>query len=469
MEEVGHEVLRDRAVALDELVREVEPQDVLAVGVGLDERVDGGVVAALRVVGPLAAREDGEEEDLRLGLLRADVRKERPDAARGVLRLVAVVVVRADHEHDELRAVAGEFAVPHAPDVVLHAVAADAEGEDAVGLAQLREDVPPVALPAGGDRVAEEDEVVLGRPLGNRAAVALEGVEPHLGIPPPAFALEADEGGRAGGGGKIRLRRFRGGGGRGRTGTRRVARAGVFDERQDAGGPRFVAGGGGMEAVGERLGGQGAVRREEAGREVAPENRLAVRELPDLAVHHVVAHAAGVLGRCAAREDGAEDDLRAGLLRADLVEHRAHADDRVGGRLLLEGPVPRVVRADHQDDRLRLVTVEFAVVEPPQDVFRAVRAVAEVERVVGRAGEVLLPLRAPVALPEVRDRVADEDDARTARLHALQLLRVALHPPAVRVRVLRHGRDRTNVRPGDGRNGKGQHQNQFLHFLTLLQ
>ena len=100
-----------------------------------------------------------------------------------------------------------------------------------------------------------------------------------------------------------------------------------------------------------------------------------------------------------------EDELRAGLFRADLGGDLLHGLRDVRG----VGVVRRVVvRADHQDDVLCLVAVQFAVRDAPQDVLRAVAAVAEVQD--GAPLRELLPARGMLPLPEVHDGVAQQDE-----------------------------------------------------------
>jgi hypothetical protein len=71
------------------------------------------------------------------------------------------VIVRADHEHDQLGIEPIEIAVLHAPEDLRHLVAADGVVEDLdVGVALLSSRSLAVALPEVGDRVAVEDEVV---------------------------------------------------------------------------------------------------------------------------------------------------------------------------------------------------------------------------------------------------------------------------------------------------------------------
>ena len=210
----------------------------------------------------------------------------------------------------------------------------------------------------------------------------------------------------------------------------------LVDERQHRARPDFVAARVRVEEVGEELAAEAALRVEELVAEVAPDHAPAVGERRELLVDHVVAAAERIVRVWAAREDGREDRARLRLLLGDHLEDALHAHDRVDRRLLREREVPGVVRADHEQDALRLVAVELAALgEAPEDVFRAVGARAEVQRLVRPVGKVLLPLGLAVALPEMRDRVADEYDLRAAIGDVLQLLGMALHLPAVRIAV----------------------------------
>ena len=158
-----------------------------------------------------------------------------------------------------------------------------------------------------------------------------------------------------------------------------------------------------MEAVGHhplRV----AVLVEEAVREVAPKHVLAVAVPADFAVHRVVAETVRVVLVRAAREDRRQHDLGLRLLRADLLQDVADAEDGVHRRLVGEFlEVSGVVRADHEEHALRLVAVEFAVVETPQHMLRAVAARSEVEHLPVALGEVLLLLILALAFPEVGD------------------------------------------------------------------
>ena len=182
----------------------------------------------------------------------------------------------------------------------------------------------------------------------------------------------------------------------------------AVDDRHDAVRPELVAHGPGVEEVGDERFGDATVGQEELGVQVAPHDAAAVRELHDLAVDDGVLDAAGVVGELAAGEDGVQDDARGGLFFEEAVHDGLDAEDGVGRRFV--GRVARVVGADEKDEGLRLVAVELAVVDAPEDVFGAVAAETELKRAVRLAREVLVPGRLAGAVPVVRDRVADEDD-----------------------------------------------------------
>ena len=226
-----------------------------------------------------------------------------------------------------------------------------------------------------------------------------------------------------------------------------------------------------MQQVGHEFDGQTAVGAEHLPREVAPDDALAVAESGNDLVDLLVA-AADRTGRVrAARKDRAQQRLGLRLLLANLLEDALDAPDRVRRRFFAFREVSRVVRADHQDNGLGLIAVQLAVVEPPEDMLRAICGVAEVEGAKRTAREVLAPLRLAVGLPEVRNGIADEHHLRRAvgehRLALDPLLLEALHPPAVRIGVLRHGRDRANVGQRHRRRHRHAHHHHALHRLTF--
>ena len=170
-----------------------------------------------------------------------------------------------------------------------------------------------------------------------------------------------------------------------------------------------------------------------------------------------------MVGRRAARKDRRQDYRRLRLLRADCLQYLADAENRVARRLLFDREVSGVVRADHEEDALRLVAVELAaLVEAPEDVLRAVGGDAEVEHLHVAFGEVLPELRLAVRFPEVRDRVADEYDLRAAVRHDLHLFGVAFPLPCVllAVVVVRDGADRRKR----GRGAKRRRNSHYCFF-----
>ena len=274
------------------------------------------------------------------------------------------------------------------------------------------------ALPAVGDGVAHHHDVVFDRAVVHDLVALLE-----VARRPVVSAAQRRRRDR-------RSARVPGRAGRPDGRNRRVWGGGehLVDERQHRARPDFVAARVRVEEVGEELAAEAALRVEELVAEVAPDHAPAVGER--------LAAAERVVRVRAAREDGREDRARLRLLLGDHLEDALHAHDRVDRRLLREREVPGVVRADHEQDALRLVAVELAALgEAPEDVFRAVGARAEVQRPVRPVGKVLLPLGLAAALPEMRDRVADEDDLRAAVRDVLHLLGMALHLPAVRIAV----------------------------------
>ena len=135
------------------------------------------------------------------------------------------------------------------------------------------------------------------------------------------------------------------------------------------------------------------------------------------------------VGGHAAREDGMEDDLRAELLLAYPGDDQLDGLGDVG-RIRVVRRV--VVRADHEDDVLRREPVQFAVLDAPEDVLRAVAGVAEVED--GSAVRQRGPLREMPPLPVVHDGIAQEDHVHRPPVEARDLLAVVqetVGPPVV--------------------------------------
>ena len=147
-----------------------------------------------------------------------------------------------------------------------------------------------------------------------------------------------------------------------------------------------------------------------------------------------------------------EDDLRSGLFFADPRDDLLNGRRNVGGI----GIVRRVVvRADHEDDVLRREPVQFAVLDAPEDVLRAVAGVAEVED--RPAVRQCRPLREMPPLPVVHDGIAHEDHIHRPSVEARDLLAVvqeAVGPPVIAKDARIAVPDlalRAQLHPGNGR------------------
>ena len=236
------------------------------------------------------------------------------------------------------------------------------------------------------------------------------------------------------------------------------------DERQHGARPDFVSARIRVQQIREQLNAETSFRIEILVREIAPDHALAVRKLGDFLVHHVVAATDRIVRVCAAREDRSEG--RAGIrrLRGDHVKDRADAEDRIDGRLLRKREMSAVVRPDHEQDTLRLVAVQLATLgQAPEDMFGAIGARTEVERLVSSGTKVFLPRL--LLLPKVSDGVADENDLRTTVGDGGHLLGVALHLPAVGVAVPGGRRDRADgSERGGERKGTNAHKEKSVHF-----
>ena len=306
------------------------------------------------------------------------------------------------------------------------------------------------------DRVAHEHEVDLALRLGDDLAVLRDLLEP-----PAVRKVLADL--------DARRRRQRGHVARrvlprrevrreaGRHPLARLRLETGVERRLERVRPQDVAEGARMESVRHDLLRDRAARERELVVDVAPHDVASVGELDDLSVHDLVAL---TLLRNGAWKDRMQDDLRVGLLRAQCVQHPLDADDRVDRRFFGLREMPRVVRADHQHDRLRLVAVELAVGDSIENMLRAVARKSEVNRLVRLRRKCLVPdgLAAPVVLPEIGDRVAEENDLASALL--LQLLRLVAElarPPLLGpVRIRRVRRDGADVRKSRRGNRGGE-------------
>ena len=192
-----------------------------------------------------------------------------------------------------------------------------------------------------------------------------------------------------------------------------------------------------MQKVVAHRGGEPAVGVEHLVAPVAPDDVLTIRELHDLLVDEIVPHSQNVALVFAPRRDGAEDDLGLRLLLLYAFQNFLDANYDVSGRLVI-AVLAGVVCADHKDYGLGLVPVEFAVLDAVENVLGLVAAVAEVQRIVGIAVEMLVPDAETYGFVVVRDGVADEDhfDLIAALLDVLKFGSVADHPPVIGVIAL---------------------------------
>ena len=462
MQQVVHDFLREEPLGVEEPLVEVEPDDVLAVGEALDDGVHLFVALAGLVVRSRPAREDRQQEHLRLGMLLADHVDDAPDALCDVLG-VLVLVVRADHHLEELGLVSLKLAVLHPPEEVARLVAAVAEVEDAIRLLQLGEELASLAalaLPAVRDGVADHHDVVLDVSVVDDLVALLEGTA----LPPPhepGKSALRNRGGR-------RAVEVAAGGRRPCRGDDFVlaGRQHLVDQRDDGARPDLVAARVRVEQVGEQLSAEAAIPVEELVGEVAPDDLLTVGELRYLLVHDVVADAVAVARQLAAREYRRKNDPRLRLLFGDDLQYPLYAEYRVDRRLLLKREVACVVGADHEQYALSLVSVELAALsDAPKDMLRAVCAGAEVEGLVPALREVLLPLFLAGSLPAMRNRIANEHDLLAAVRDDAHLLGVALHLPAPRIAVPRRGRDGPDGRGGNEGGGNRRDRHDALYSL----
>jgi hypothetical protein len=116
--------LFERSIGILEVVREVEVDDLFAIGEGGEL----GVHFANGVHDGAGSRKDGTQNDLGVRQALFEFGEDGFDAKDGVLgRLAAAHIVGANHEHRNLRLYALDLAILQAPQDILGAVAALAE------------------------------------------------------------------------------------------------------------------------------------------------------------------------------------------------------------------------------------------------------------------------------------------------------------------------------------------------------
>ena len=193
---------------------------------------------------------------------------------------------------------------------------------------------------------------------------------------------------------------------------------------------------------------------------------LSVVQLLDERVDLVDLLALGMIGLLCAREDRQQENLRLRLFRAQVLDDGGHAFSdfrgRVAGRLAVTLEAG-VVRADHHHHGLRLDAIELAVLQPPQDVLRAVTADAEVRGL--QRGEVRIPdflATLLLAAPGVGDGVTDEEHVDIPLLGDFDEAFMALDP----VSLARLGFDggvggNVDRRTGDDQRNEGETEGSF--------
>ncbi len=131
----------------------------------------------------------------------------------------------------------------------------------------------------------------------------------------------------------------------------------------------------------------------------------------------------------ASREHGQQQNLHVWKARLEFPKNHADSPSRVLRRILV---MSRIIRTDHENGELRRQAIHFAVLEPPQDVFRAVAAKAHIDGLPG--GIILRPELFARTFPAVRDRVANHEQIDIALLGPLNYRFVSWHPPLDRIR-----------------------------------
>lgn len=295
MQQIGEHLPRERAVRFEELRVQVEEDDVRILVSEMLPRLrrDLGALPAHRIVRCRVPREDVQDDDLRLGMDLADRPHDRLDAA-GCSQ--GAVVVRADHHGEELRLVAVELAVLHAPEAVLGRIAAVAEVEDGIAVRQERPRLlaaAAVALPPVRDGVADHDDV---EPAVRHALLVDldDGIVRDLlhrlertvrELAPPSHA-ERRHGYRRH---RVRARHLGLDARREGRGEEQLLailrRQRVIEIRKNGVRPDLIAVRGGMQAIRHDFAEQLAVSRQERGREVKPEDVSSVTSFHSNQIH----------------------------------------------------------------------------------------------------------------------------------------------------------------------------------------
>src|SRR6185437_7248006 len=172
MQKIRHDAGRHFAIRAEENMIDIQECDhpvVAELGdafVYLANRVD-----LLRRIGRAVARENGEQQDFGFRTFLAHDRDDLLHAFRDLVRRIGAAVVGADHQHDDFRINAVEFAVFNAPENVLGAIPADAEIGGVTRTVKLLPDVFSTTAPKIRDGIAHEEKIdvagfgLLNKPL----------------------------------------------------------------------------------------------------------------------------------------------------------------------------------------------------------------------------------------------------------------------------------------------------------------
>ena len=179
-----------------------------------------------------------------------------------------------------------------------------------------------------------------------------------------------------------------------------------------------------------------SVGAEEVATDVEIEHHLVVGQLGEALVDLIVDLTEVIAVIRAAGEDCQQEDFRVGQLLPQLVHDGLHTR----GGFLRQAAVG-IARSGHHHGQLGRDAINVAMIQPPENVLRAIAADAQVDGVAFAVE--LLPHRLACSFPALRDRIADEDQVDVALLHAGIDLFVLPHPAVGLVGQLeRHGQRR---------------------------
>lgn len=159
VEAVGHDLGGQRSVGRKELIADVHEEHLFVVCQFRKLAVDVFDGRAVRIGCLWSARKDSQQQHLGLWMALLEFLDDQSIAVHDLVIGIAIDVVRAKHQHDELCFERVQFAVLHPPQHALSCVAADSE----VGGLQRSEVLIPDRLsripPSIGDRIAHEKQL----------------------------------------------------------------------------------------------------------------------------------------------------------------------------------------------------------------------------------------------------------------------------------------------------------------------